>query len=90
MSTPRDNVPAFARSFPEEPRLDSLVRAFAGGDYARVRREGLLLEGLAESDEVRSAARELVRRTEADPLAVVLLVMTGLVLGFLSLYWMAH
>jgi hypothetical protein len=84
------DVPAFARSFPEEPRLDALVQAFVQGDYARVRREGPVLAKTAEKDEVKSAALELVRRTKADPLMVLLLLLTSLLLGFLSLYWMAR
>jgi hypothetical protein len=87
---PEADVPAFARSFPEEPRLDALVQAFVRGDYARVRREGPALAETAEKAEVKSAARELVRRTNADPLMVLLLVLTFLLLGFVSLYWMAR
>jgi hypothetical protein len=86
----RDDVPSFARSFPEDPRLDALVEAFARGDYARVRREVPELVKTAESDEVKRAARELVHRTKADPLMVVLLALTFALLAGLSLYWMAH
>jgi hypothetical protein len=90
MSLPPEDVPAFARGFPEEPRLGALVQAFACGDYARVRREGRVLAKSAETNEVKSAAQELVRRTEADPLMTLLLLLTFLLLGFLSLYWIAR
>jgi hypothetical protein len=87
---PEADVPAFARSFPEEPGLNALVQAFVQGDYARVRRDGPALAETAEKAEVKSAAQELVRRTKADPLMVLLLLLTLLLLGFLSLYWMAR
>ena len=83
------SLPAFARDFPEEPRLDALVRAFAEGDYARVRRGVPELLKTAESEEVKRAAEELVRRTKADPLMVWLLVLAGMLLFALSVYWMA-
>jgi hypothetical protein len=87
---PPDDIPAFARHFPKEPRLDALVLAFARGDYLAVRREGSRLVQTAEKDDVKSAARELVRRTTVDPLMVLLLLLTLLLLGFLSLYWTAR
>jgi hypothetical protein len=83
------SLPEFARDFPEEPRLDALVRAFAEGDYARVRRDVPDLVKTAESEAVKRAAEELVRRTKADPLMVWLLVLTGALLLALSVYWMA-
>jgi hypothetical protein len=90
MSLRSEDVPAFARSFPKDARLDALVQAFARGDYAHIRTEGPLLQRTAEDDDVKSAARDLVRRTEADPLMVLLLVITCLLLAFLSLYWIAR
>jgi hypothetical protein len=88
--SPRPDVPAFARDFPEEPRLDALVRAFVDGDYARVRREVPELVKTAESEDVKRAASELVRRTKADPLMIWLLVITGALLMALSAYWVAR
>jgi hypothetical protein len=79
--------PAFARDFPAEARLDTLVRAFAEGDYARVRREVPALVKTAESEDVRRAAEELLRRTKADPLMILLLVVAGMLLVALSVYW---
>lgn len=88
---PFDGRPRFARDFPRAPVLDALVDAFARGDYARVRAEGRVLAASAQqADDVRSAARLLVSRTEPDPQAVWLLVMTGALLVVLSAYWIAH
>jgi hypothetical protein len=87
---PRPDLPAFARDFPEEPRLDALVQAFVDGDYARVRRDVPELVKTAESEDVKRAASELVRRTKADPLMIWLLVLTGVLLMALSAYWVAR
>jgi hypothetical protein len=84
------DLPAFARDFPEDPRLDALVRAFEAGDYARVRREAPALVAAAESDDLKRAARELVRRTQADPLMILLLALTGALLLGLAVYWEAR
>jgi hypothetical protein len=83
-------LPGFARDFPSEARLDVLVRAFADGDYARVRREAPALAKSADRDDVKLAARALLERTRADPLMIVFLVVTGALLLTLSLYWWAH
>ena len=88
--SPRPDLPAFARDFPEEPRLDALVRAFADGDYARGRRDVPELVRTAESEAVKRAASELERRTKADPLMIWLLVVTGVLLVALSAYWMVR
>ncbi len=83
------DLPAFARDFPEDPRLDALVRAFADGDYARVRQGVPEVVGTAESEVVKRAAEELLRRTKPDRLMVLLLVLTGALLVALSAYWVA-
>lgn len=82
-----DERPAFARDFPRAPALDALVDAFAGGDYARVRAEGRKLAASADNEEVRRAAKTLVARTNADPLALWLLVVAGALLVVVSAYW---
>jgi len=63
--------PLFAEGFPRDPALDALVDAFARGDYARVRRE----------------APKLLATAESDPLAVVLLALTGVLLVVLTAWW---
>lgn len=87
---PRDDVPAFALSFPRDPALDALVEAFEQGDYARVRRESPALAKATDSDEVRAAARELARRVEPDPLAVYLLLGAAALLVFLAGWYWSH
>jgi hypothetical protein len=83
--------PKFAEEFPRVPSVDGLVDAFARGDYARVRAEGGRLAGSGvETEDVRRAARTIVARTEADPLAIWLLVIAGALLVALSGYWVAH
>lgn len=85
-----DGRPAFARSFPRDPELDRLVAVFEAGDYARVRTETPKLIRATDDDDVRRAARELMRRLEPDPLAVYMLVAAALLLGFLSYWYWTH
>jgi len=87
---PSDRQPSFARDFPRDPALDALVEAFVQGDYARVRADAAKLAESAHDDEVGRAARELVRRTQADPLTVWLLILASALLVALSVYWIAE
>jgi hypothetical protein len=82
--------PSFARGFPASPALDALVDAFSRGDYAHVRAEAPRLEKSSEDEAVRTAARTLVERTQPDPLAVRLLLLTGILLVVLAGWWIAH
>jgi hypothetical protein len=88
--SPPPDPPSFTRDFPKEPRLDALVRAFADGDYARVRREVPALVQATDDDAVKTAAEELVRRTTPDRQMVMLLALTGALLVLLSVYWFVH
>jgi hypothetical protein len=83
-------APAFAKDFPQSAALDELVAAFARGDYARVRRGARELEARSEDPAVKAAARTLVERTQADPLAIVLFALTFGLLVALTAYWIAH
>lgn len=83
-------VPAFARGFPRDPALDALVAAFEAGDFARVRREAPELAKQTDRDEVRAAARELMRRLDPDPLAVYLLGIAAVLLAFLAGWYWLH
>ncbi|WP_437998054.1 hypothetical protein WMF26_47085 [Sorangium sp. So ce185] len=61
----------------------------------RARDEGKSAKDLAEQhererDEIRRAARALLRRVEPDPLAVALLVAAAALLAFLSLWYWSH
>jgi hypothetical protein len=82
--------PTFAREFPADPGLDALLLAFRDGNYARVRRDAPAIVTGAASEDVKRAAAELVRRTKADPIMVWLLVVTGVLLASLSVYWMTR
>src|SRR5262245_41410709 len=64
-----EDVPAFASEFPDDPELAKLVALFELGNYFAVREGVRKLVRATGSDDVRRAARELERRTEADPLA---------------------
>jgi hypothetical protein len=85
-----DSPLTFAQDFPKDPRLDALVNAFREGNYRRVRELAPGVVQSADREEVRKAARELVRRTEADPLSIGLLVLTALLLFVLSAYWISR
>ena len=86
----RDDVPAFALSFPKDPGLDALVAAFEAGDDARVRREAPALAKSTDRPEVRTAARELRKRLDPDPIAVYLLGTAALLLVFLAGWFWMH
>jgi hypothetical protein len=83
-------APAFARDFPAHPGIDSLVDAFVRGDYARVRTEAPRLIDSSEPQDVRKAAGILLERTRPDPLAVVLLALTAVLLALLTVYWVVN
>lgn len=46
--------------------------------------------GPEERDAIRSAARDLLRRTEPDPLAVYMVLGAALLLAFLSIWYWSH
>lgn len=76
--------------YPKHPDLDALVAAFHAGDYRRVRDEAPKLAAREDVDEdVRGAARDLRSRIEADPLAKMLLAVTGALLLLLTAYWIS-
>jgi hypothetical protein len=79
--------PPFAGSFPRDPELDALVDAFVRGDYLRVRRGARELAVRNHDEAVARAARELLARTQADPLVVLLLLLAALLLMTLTWYW---
>ncbi|WP_437854658.1 hypothetical protein [Sorangium sp. So ce363] len=75
---------------PRHPEIERLEQAFERGDYALVRAEAGRLAKEAERDEIRRAARALLRRIDPDPLAVVLLVAAMALLAFLALWYWSH
>jgi hypothetical protein len=89
-ATPADSLelPAFARSFPDDPRLRALVEAFERGHYDVVRREApRLAEDTKEgAPDVARAARALRARLEPDPTAVKLLAGAVILLVLLAVW----
>lgn len=82
-------LPSFARDYPDHPELTELVRAFEAGDHGLVRARA---PKLAASDDraLARAARDLVARTNPDPLAKWLFALALLLLLGLSGYWVSH
>jgi hypothetical protein len=64
----------FTKSFPDDPALGSLVIAFEQGRYDVVRELAPRLAQSTTDPEVASAAKEIRRRIDADPLAVKILL----------------
>ena len=83
--------PGFVGDFPSDPELDRLVRAFELGNYAFVREHGAKLAKSAADESVRSAAGDLVRRTDPDPLVRILFLMSvGLFLFMVFYAYRSH
>lgn len=79
-----DEVPEFAKVFPDDPELRTLVVAFEQGRYDVVRERAPRLAASTDDPEVARAARELRARLDADPLAVKLLLGVLLLLVLLT------
>lgn len=77
--------PGFLESFPREPSLDELVRAFLAGNYRRVRAEApavITRAREAGNELLAQKAEELVARTNPGPwTAYVYGLVVLLVLG---------
>lgn len=82
--------PSFAKDFPRTPEVDALVDDFVRGDYARVRAQAPRVEQTAEDGAIKRAARTLIERTNPDPLALVLLGLSALLLIVLAGFWIAN
>jgi hypothetical protein len=82
--------PSFAHEFPEDPKIEAMLEAFTRGDYAGVRAEAKAIEQSASDESIKRAARSLVERTRADPLAIALLALTALLLAVVGGFWMVH
>jgi hypothetical protein len=82
--------PAFARDFPNDPELASLVAAFAAGDYATVRTGAPALASKTTDEHVKRAAELLRARIEPDPTARVFFGLTAALLVFLMTWWATH
>lgn len=78
--------PRFLKSFPRQPELDQLVKAFEAGDFERVREGAPKLARESKDPSVRRAAQELSNRIKPDPLLKYLLLMSFLLLVYLTLF----
>lgn len=82
--------PAFLDELPESELLEPLVAAFVAGNYGRLRELADALAKQTNDSEILEAARELVARTEPDPLSKKLLGLSILffvfVVGWVYLY----
>lgn len=85
-----DPRPPFAADFPRSPELDALVDAFVQGNYARVRSDATRLLASDADESIKRAARQLVDRTRPDPLALLLLGLTALLLAAIGGWWTVH
>lgn len=82
--------PGFARDFPNDPELASLVEAFAAGDYATVRTGAPALAASTTDEHVKRAAELLRARIEPDPTARIFFALTAALLVFLMAWWVTH
>lgn len=82
--------PAFAEGFPADAELAALVKAFAAGDYATVRKEAPALAARTKDDDVKRAAELLRSRIEPDPTARWFVGLTAALLVFLMAWWVTH
>jgi hypothetical protein len=67
---------AFLDDFPDSPELLPLIHAFETGNYAYLRKLERSLQQHCTDPELLASARELVERTEADPTAKKLLLLS--------------
>lgn len=82
--------PAFAKDFPEDPRLDRLVVLFEQGNYAQVRKDARELIRAVKDAEIRAAAEQILKRLEPDPLALYLLGLAAALLVVLAGWYWSH
>jgi len=66
------------------------LRAFERGDFGTARREARELNREEVPEEVRRVAREILRRTGVDPVAILVAVGTALVFVGVVVWVYAH
>jgi hypothetical protein len=82
--------PPFAGHYPRTPEIDRLLGAFESGDYATVRSDAPKVAACATDPQVAEAARDLVRRTLPDPIALYLMGLTLALFAVLSIWFFLH
>jgi hypothetical protein len=85
-----EHWPAFTAGWPRDEALEQLVEAFVRGDHRVIREEAPRLAQRTEDDEVRRCALELRSRIDPDPMGKVLILIAGLLLGFLAYWYLVH
>jgi hypothetical protein len=86
----REGLPPFTRDYPRDAALDALLAAFEAGNYAVVRRDAPALAESTEKDDVRWAARDLLRRIQPDPIILYLLAIAAGLLVVLAVWYWSH
>lgn len=80
----------FLEDLPDVPELRPLIDAFTEGNYARLRSLERDLRSTSTDPELLALARELVERTEPDPLAKKLLGLAILFFLFIAAWVYLH
>jgi hypothetical protein len=78
--------PRFVLSFPSDPELEALVRAFESGNFALIREAAPKLAASTTDPAIRDAALELRRRIDPDPTVVRLLLLAFALLLFVAVW----
>ena len=76
--------PQFLLEFPEDPELEPLIEAFCRGNFNKVRLEAPALIEKSKDPKVKSAAEELYRRIQPDPLVKFLLALAAALFVFIT------
>lgn len=87
MGDPVSQIPAFAKDFPQDPRLDALLALFEQGNYQKVRREAEALLKSTDDQAILAAVAEIKKRLQPDPLALYLLALSAALLAILAGYY---
>lgn len=81
--------PVFAKDFPPDADLDRILDLFDRGNFALAREGAQALLKRSEDDDVRSAARQILKRMEPEPAATYLIAISAVLLAILAgWYWM--
>lgn len=88
MGGPSPQIPAFAKDFPADPRLDALVALFEKGNYQKARKDAEALLKATDDKAIHAAVAEIQKRLQPDPLALYLLAISAALLAILAgWYW---